>query len=297
MPIDNSDSQISGKNNITAALLVILGMVMISSNDAIVKLSSEDLGVGQMLFVRGSFAVLIFSAYIKFKGLPIVPRGGFTGWVSMRAVCECCATVCFVFSLTLLPIAIASTLVWTSPILVTIAAAVILREHVSVARWLAVLFGFIGVVMVTNPFDAEFSSAMLLPLAAAVFVCARDLFTQRIVSTLHSAYVVLATLIVVTVAGLVISLFDWRPVSISRTGWLLLCAILLGNGFLCQVMAIRKAELSFIAPFSYVGILMATFYGFVIWQQWPSMLAFAGMLLITGSGIYILSAGSVVAKK
>ncbi|MGI9319188.1 MAG: DMT family transporter [bacterium] len=281
------------KQNVAAALLVILGMAMISSNDALMKLSSTELGVGQLLFVRGSLAVILFSLFIKLSGRPLFPRRAFSRWNGLRALCECCATVCFITGLTLLPIAIASTLVWTTPMMLTLAAAFLLKENVSTGRWLAVLVGFAGVLLVTNPFGESFSPAMLLPLLAAVFVTARDLTTRRIEANVDSLYIVLTTLTTVTVVGFLMALFDWRPVTLTRTGWLALSALLLGLGFLCQITAVRKGELSFIAPFSYTGILVAVFWGYMVWQQWPSNLTFAGIALIVGSGMYILTVGRI----
>jgi drug/metabolite transporter (DMT)-like permease len=217
----------------------------------------------------------------------------FSRWNGLRALCECVATTCFITGLTLLPIAIASTLVWVTPMLLTIAAALVLRERVTTGRWLAVLVGFGGVLLVTRPFDEHFSPAMLLPLAAAFFVTIRDLVTRRIDSCLDSLYVVLATLVLVTLAGLLMSLGDWRPVSLERVGWLSLSALLLGSGFLCQIVAVRSGELSFIAPFSYTGILVAVFYGYVVWQELPDRMTVAGIALIVAAGMYILTVGRV----
>ena len=281
------------KHNVTAALLVTIGMAMISSNDMLMKLSSAELGVGQLLFVRGGLAVILFSVFIKLSGRPLLPRHAFGRWNGLRALCECCATICFITGLTLLPIAIASTLVWTTPMLLTLAAATLLKESVTTSRWVAVFVGFLGVLFVTNPFGESFSMAMLLPLLAAVFVTLRDLMTRRIDAGVDSLYVVLATLVVVTVAGFIMALFDWRPVSLARVGWLTLSALFLGAGFLCQISAVRKGELSFIAPFSYTGILVAVFWGYMVWQQWPSHLTFAGIALIVSSGMYILTVGRI----
>lgn len=268
---------------------IVGGMLMISSNDAIMKLSSEQLGVGQLLFVRGSFALILFSAIIKLSGRTLLPRGLFMPLNGMRALCECVATMCFITALSLLPIATASTLVWTTPLLLTLSAAFILKERVTVTRWLAVATGFLGVLLVTNPFGVSFSAAMGLPILAAVFVCIRDLLTRRIDQQLDSLHVVLASLFFVTIAGLLMSLGNWQPVTASRAMWLCLSALLLGGGFLFQVKGMRLGELSYIAPFSYVGILAAVFYGYVIWQQFPGALSLVGILLIVGSGIYILS--------
>ena len=274
-------------------MLVVAGMSMIASNDAIMKLSSEQLGVGQLLFVRGALAVLLFSAFIRLSGRPLLPHAFYSRWNGIRALCECCATVCFITGLTLLPIATASTLVWVTPMLLTVAAALVLGERVRPGRWFAVLAGFGGVLLVTRPFDEHYTPAMLLPLAAALFITARDLVTRRIDTGLDSLYVVLATLVGVTVAGLCLSLADWRPVSPELVGWLSLSALLLGCGFLSQIVAVRSGELSFIAPFSYSGILVAVLYGYLIWNELPDRLSVAGIALIVGAGMYILTVGRI----
>jgi len=288
MPSSSSVSTTKSQNKL-AAILVIIGMTLISSNDAIMKLSGEEMSVGQMLFVRGFFAVILFSVYIKATGRPLWPSQMMNQWNWARATCECCATVCFITSLTLLPIATASTLVWITPILLTIAAAFFLKERVSAGRWLAVTTGFAGVLLVTNPFGDSFSLAMLLPLASAVFVSMRDLMTRKIDKQLESIYVLLITLFVVTVVGFGMTISDWQPVSAGRASWLALSALLLGVGFLLQINAVRIGELSFIAPFSYTGILVAGFWGYMIWHQLPTVFVFAGMGLIVGSGIYLLN--------
>jgi len=287
-----SSSSKKSRNKL-AAILVMVGMALISSNDAIMKLSGEEMSVGQMLFVRGFFAVVLFSIYIKASGRPLWPNQMLNKWNWARASCECCATICFITSLTLLPIATASTLVWITPILLTIAAAWLLKERVSAGRWIAVTAGFGGVLLVTNPFGDSFSLAMLLPLCAAVFVSLRDLVTRRIDQRLDSIYVLLITLLVVTVVGFFMAVTDLRTMSAARASWLGLSAVLLGMGFLLQIKAVRIGELSFIAPFSYTGILVAGFWGYVIWNQLPTIFVLAGMALIIGSGIYLLTTNAV----
>ncbi len=104
---------------------------------------------------------------------------------------------------------------------------------------------------------------------------------------------VLASLAIVTVAGLLLSIADWRPVSLELVAWLSLSALLLGSGYLSQIVAVRSGELSFISPFSYTGILVAVFYGYLIWDDLPDLLTIAGIALIVGAGMYILAVGRI----
>ena len=274
-------------NNIKAALLMMLAMSFISCNDAIIKTMTETLGIGQVLFVRGSIACLLFISILVYKKMPIFPKQALSRVNLGRATCEMCATCCFITGLSLMPIATVSTLTWTSPILSTLLAALILKENVIMLRWVAVLIGFIGIALVTNPFSGDFNSVLFLPLMAAAFVSTRDIFTRRIPAELNSIYITLATLILVTLAGLIISIFDWRPIDKHHLFSLSCSAVLLSSGFFTQITAVRMGELSFIAPFSYFGIIVAMILGIIFWQEFPTQLMLCGVVLIVISGITI----------
>ena len=275
--------------NVKAALLMMFAMTLLSSNDVFIKLSSAHMGIGQMLFIRGVFAVAIFSFAMRVTGRPVISHAARSKWVVLRALCECGITICFVTGLSLIPIATASTLVGTSPIFLTVVAAVVLKEHVTIMRWLAVFTCFAGVVLIANPASAEFSPAMLLPLAAAALISIRDLVTRQLDTSLNSLYVTWTTLVAVTIAGLLISFLDWKPVAVTQVMWLAASAILLSSAYFFQIRAVRLGELSFVAPFAYTGIVAAVFYGIVVWSELPSIAMIFGILLIMSSGLYILS--------
>ena len=274
-------------DNFKAAGLLMLAMAMISSNDAIVKTASESMSIGQILFVRGMMACAILGTIIKLSGRPLVPRISLSRINLIRASLETVATLCFITGLSLLPIATASTLAWTSPLLLTLLAATLLKEQVVPARWIAVIAGFAGVLLVTQPFGSGFSLAMLLPLLAAFFVAARDVVTRRINRDLHSFYITLASLALVTTTGFLISLFNWRPLEFSHVLMLAASAALLTGGFFSQVSAVRMGELSFIAPFAFIGIIVALVLGYVFWGDVPTDAMLAGISLITASCVYI----------
>ena len=290
--------KISLNNNIKAAFLMMLGMTLLSSNDVIMKLSSENLGIGQMLFIRGVIAIVVFSLVIKISGKPVISKVIFSKWVFLRALCESGATMFFITGLTMMPIAINATLLWTSPIFLTIAGALILKEHVTIVRWSAVFLGFIGMLFIINPNSSDFSLKMLLPLTAAILVVARDLITRKKLDpNVHSLYVTLATLVLVSLIGGLISFIDWRPVTITQVIWLTVSAILMSSAFFFHISAVRIGELSFISPFAYIGILIAIFYGILVWNEVPNTPMIFGIILIVMSGLYILSHQNVVPIK
>ncbi len=277
--------------------MIVVSMTMISSNDAILKVNSAELGIGQILFIRGVFATVVFLSLIRITGNRLLSWSMLDRLNMARGGAECLATFFFVTGLSMLPIATASTLVWTSPILLTVCSALVLKEKVTLVRWFAVWAGFAGVLCVTTPFGSAFSWPMFLPLAAAAFVVLRDLLTRQLDAGIDSKYVVLSTLILVTVAGGVASLFDWHPVEFGHLAWLFASSVLLSTGFFLQIKAIRLGELSFIAPFLFTGILVSVGWGYWLWDEIPTTSMVTGIALIIGSGLYILSHQSRAAGK
>jgi len=273
--------------NTKAAGLMVLAMAMISTNDALIKSASEALSISQILAVRGVIACLVFGALIKLSGRPLFPRLMLDRANLLRGVLEVATTLCFVTGLSLLPIAIATTLVWTSPILLTIVGALLLREPVTPSRWAAVLAGFTGVVLITQPFGAGFSAAMALPLMAAFLLAVRDFVTRKIDPQLGSLSITLTTLLLVTACGGVLSWFAWHPLEQAQVTKLAISAVLLAFGFYCMIKAVRTGDLSFVAPFTFTAILMALLLGYFVWGDVPTLSMLAGVALIVTACIYI----------
>jgi len=277
--------------NLRAAGLMVLAMAMISSNDALIKSASESLSVSQILLLRGIMACMFFAALIRFSGQRVFPQAMLDRANLLRGALEVATTLCFVTGLSLLPIAIATTLVWTAPILLTLVGAGLLKEAVSGARWLAVLAGFAGVLLITRPFGAGFTWAMLLPLLAACLVAIRDFVTRRIDPGISSFTVTLTTLMLVTAAGGVLSGFAWQPVSSTALIKLACAAVLLVGGFYGMIEAVRVGELSFVAPFTFTAILMALALGYFVWGDVPTPSMLAGVALIIGACVLIFRRG------
>jgi len=267
---------------------MVLAMAMISTNDALIKSASETLSVSQILAVRGLIACLVFGTLIRLSDRPVFPRLMLDRANLLRGVLEVATTLCFVTGLSLLPIAIATTLVWTSPILLTVMAALVLREPVPPSRWAAVLAGFAGVLLIAQPFGSGLSAALILPLMAAFFLAMRDIVTRKIDPRVGSPTITLTTLLLVTLCGAVLSLFAWHPLEQAQVTKLAVSAVLLAFGFYCMIEAVRIGDLSFVAPFTFTAIVMALLLGYFVWHDVPTPSMLAGVALIAGACVHIL---------
>ena len=265
-------------------------MAMITTNDAIVKHLTQVFGIGQIMFLRGLLTCAIVALVLRAKKKPVFSIHSFHRWNIIRALLELGATLSFLTGLSLLPLATASTLGFSSPIFLAILAAIILREKVGWNRWLAILGGFIGVLIITNPFSAEVNWAVVFPIVCAIFVAFRDLVIRYVPDDIPSMQVAFTNAGVVTLGGAVLMLFQgWQSADLHWYLWFIGLATAIYLGYICYIIGTRLAELSFIAPFKYTSVILAILLGYLIWDETPTPLMLSGAGVIILSGILLLA--------
>ena len=285
-------------NNLKAALFVVVAMTMITTNDAIVKHITEVFNVGQIMFLRGALICVIFAGVMRLRGQPVFQRRSLHRWSLYRALFELCATLFFLTGLSLLPIAVASTLGFSSPIFLALLAALVLKEKVGLDRWFIILIGFGGVLLITNPFAAGASWAVIFPIACAFFVALRDIAIRYVPNDLPSTQVAFTNAWVVMIGGGLYSIYQgWGEADLQWYLWFIALGIALYSGYLFLIIGSRLGELSFIGPFKYVSILLALIYGYLIWDETPTLTMLAGAAIIVISGIILLSSEKRRARK
>ena len=277
-------------NNLKAAIFVVVAMTMITTNDAIVKHITQVFNIGQIMLLRGALIVIIFACVMRLRRQPVFTRRSLHRWNLLRAFFELGATLFFLTGLSLLPIAVASTLAFASPIFLAVLAALFLRERVGFDRWIVILVGFGGILLITNPFTEEASWAMVFPLVCAVFVALRDFAIRHVPADIPSTQVAFTNAWVVMLGGGIYSIFQgWGEADPQWYLWFIALGAVLYTAYLCLIIGSRLGELSFIGPFKYVSIVVAILYGYLIWDEKPSLLMLAGVAVIVVSGIMLLT--------
>ncbi len=262
---------------------------MITTNDAIVKHLTQAFGVGQIMFIRGMLVCAIFSVVLTATKIPIFSRHAFHRWNMVRALLELFATLAFLSGLSMLSLAVASTLAFSSPILLAVLGAVFLRERVGWLRWSMIFTGFAGVLMIANPFADNASWAVILPIICAIFVALRDLVTRYVPVEVSSLQIAFTNGWIVMLGGGVLSHYQgWSPVEVSWYGWFAGLAIAISCGYLFNVVGTRLGELSFIAPFKYTSVLLAIAIGYIVWDEAPTLLMLCGAAIIVLSGTVLM---------
>lgn len=277
-------------NNLKAALFVVIAMTMITTNDAIVKHITQVFTIGQIMFLRGAVICVIFATVMLLRRQPVINRNTLHRWNLLRALFELGATLAFLTGLSLLPIAVASTLGFASPIFLALLAAILLREKVGPGRWAIILLGFGGVMLITNPFSDAASWAVIFPIICAFFVALRDIAIRYVPQDISSPQVAFTNAWIVMIGGGLYSIYQgWGDADPTWYLWFIALGAVLYCGYLFLIIGSRLGELSFIGPFKYISILIAIIYGYLIWGDQPTTTMLGGAMIIVISGIILVS--------
>jgi len=279
----------SAAANRRGILCMVGAMACFVTNDALVKFASQSMPSAQLIFIRGLMALLLVLALAHALGATSRLREATRGWVAGRAVVDAIATMLYLGSLFHLPIGNATAINLAAPLFMTLFAALFMAERVLGARWLAVGFGFIGVLLVIQPRAEGFNTWALVCLLGTLFHAARDLMTRRIHAGIPSILITLATAVAVTVVSGVGSLLQgWQPFGLLEFGLLALASVFLTGGYYFIISSMRHGEMTLVAPFRYSGLLFALVLGYLVWGEVPNTLAWSGIALLIGSGLYVL---------
>ena len=270
-------------------LAMIGAMACFIVNDSLVKYASQTMPATELIFVRGVMATLLVLAVAHATGATRKIREIARGWVVVRAVVDALATMLFLASLFHLPLANATAINMASPLIITVLAAMFLGERLGSSRWIAIVVGFSGVLFIIQPRTDGFDGYALVCLLSTVLLSLRDLVTRRVHAAVPSILITLSNTIAVTAFAALLSMFEtWRAFSAYELGYLAVVAVFLAAAYYLLVVSTRHGDLSLIAPFRYTALLFATVAGFVVWGDTPNALAWGGIGLVVGSGIYVL---------
>jgi drug/metabolite transporter (DMT)-like permease len=256
--------------------------------DAITKAVSTDMNFGEIMLVRGVFAIALVATLAwhraALRPLPTLMMKP----IALRVAGEVGGTISFMAAIVHLPLANTAAIVQALPLAITFGAALIFGEPVGWRRWLAIIAGFVGVLIVVRPGVEGFSQFSLLALTSVVFCAVRDLATKQVPVEIPSLFITLVTTVTIAITGAVIlvPLGGWTPPSGRALGLLAFAAVLLLIGYQCIIMALRSGDISAVAPFRYSALLWAMLLGYLVFGDVPDAMMVTGASIIVLSGLY-----------
>ena len=205
----------------------------------------------------------------------------------IRAAALFGATSCMYVAITRMQLGDASAIQFLAPVLVTALSGLLLGEHVGPRRWAAVLFGFIGVLLVARPGSGVLGWAALLPLMTAGLLAVYLLMTRIIRGQDDAATTTFySTAVGAFVLSALVPLF-WQSLSPLQWGLMVTMGSAGAIGHFMLVKAFFSAEASMLAPFTYAQVVAAILWGLLIFGDVPSGWTIAGALVVSGSGLYV----------
>jgi len=293
-------------NNPKGILLILIGMLIVSFQDATFKYIYSSVSLYEVYLIRTlvSFVIIVF--YLKITNKPIVFYTHYPLLTTIRVTLFFFGFSSFYISLTIMPLATATALFFASPFLITIFAIFILKEQVGPRRWLAVIIGFIGVYVILNPNFNNFDYLSLTPVFTA-FCYALSMIIIKKTSDKDNVYSQMFHFYILAIVISIIFYFymgDGRFNNIDHPAsqfifrkwfdnlefslpYMIFVGVIGATGFLWFFTAYRIASPAVVSPFEYSILAWATLNGWVFFDEIPNQRTIVGMILIVCGSIYI----------
>lgn len=276
-------------DSVKGIFAMVVAALLLTLNDATSKYLTESFSIWQVIAVRQFFSILVILVYIQFvtgwSALRVTNRAGMV----IRAAFFVSTTGFIVASFAVLPLALVTAIAFSSPIFVVALSHGLGREKIGPRRWMAVLIGFTGVLVIVRPGGLGFEWVLMLPVAAALSAGLRDVSTRNLSKTDSSISILLWSNIAVIICASIATVIDgWKEIPLAAAGLLFLNGILNAGAHFLIIEALRLGEASLVAPFRYSGLIWATILGLVIWSEFPDAWTLLGAMLLVASGIYII---------
>ena len=266
---------------------MLTAVLCFSSIDTTGKYLSGFYPVPEVVWVRYSVHALLMIAFLAPRiGWGLI-RTAQPGGQIVRAGLLLGSTLCNFSALAFLPLAEVKAISFVSPLLVTVFAVWLLREHVTLSRWAAVVVGFLGVLFIIRPGSHMLSWAAFLALGTALCYSLYQIMTRKFSEDEDPIVTLFFSAIVGCVVLSVVVPFMWvTPALVHVPLFLYLStAGMVGHFLLIKALELERA--SVLSPFGYTQLIWVTFFGYLVFGQWPDRHAFIGMAVIVGSGLYV----------
>lgn len=265
----------------------LLAWAILPFMDTIAKYLSTDVSFFQITWARYFFTVfftlpLMFFFFRKNLKWTTEPK-----LQLIRGLLLFFANILFFYSISIISMAKALTLAFVAPLITTALSPFLLNEKVGIRRWLAVIIGFVGSMIVIRPGYIDFNLATLAALGTGFFYGIYLIVTRK----LHNSDSPLLTLLLTGVVGATFASFFvpfvWVSLSINQWFLLALMGIFACLGHFFLILSLRYADASKLAPFGYFEIITNVILGYYYFSDFPDFFTWLGLLIIVSSGIYI----------
>jgi len=267
-------------------LYMFLSIIGFSLMDVIVKWS-VDYPIGQILFFRGFFGIIFYFFIIPRDRLHNFYQTKRPGLHSLRCLAGLIAIVAIFIALRKLPLATVVSISFAAPIFTTIFSIFLLSEKVGIYRWLAVLVGFIGILIITEPGISELNIYYIFPIIFCLGLSYVAITLRQLSSTEPVWLISLFFSIAITFLSFLTIPFGWVMPSFNHFIILSLIGVFGGVSNLWLSQSYKYSEVSLVTPLKYLTLVFAIIFGYFIWGEIPTVKTLIGAFLVIISTLII----------
>lgn len=264
---------------------MILAACLLGTLSVLVRNVSAQLHPFEIAFIRNAAQLMFMVPWVCIVGLSTLKTKRIGAHIR-RSVFGVVAMLTWFWVLTQMPIAQATALSFSAPLFTTLGAALFLGERVGLRRWLAVSFGFGGVLMIIRPGFQDIGQAQVLAVVAAVLIAGAMLSNKSLTRSENPNVMVVWMGIIMSILSLPPAIMVWQWPNVNGWMWLGLIGLVATAAHLSINRAFAIGEASFIAPYGFVQIPFVALVGFISYGEIPDLWTWIGGGVIIGSGIY-----------
>ena len=274
----------------------LASLVLFCTMDAMVKALGDVYGPFQLMLFRSAVAMVPIAIIVWRARDPGIVRSSRPWLQAVRIAAGLGSTAGFFYVFPRMPLVDAYAISFAAPLFMVGLAVPLLGEQVGWRRWTAVAVGFVGVIVMLDPFGISFHTISLVVLGATFCYSLSTVMVRSISRHDSDAATMFWFSVVSSVLSLGLAIPDWVWPSAIDWVWLLLLGLLGGIAQVLVTRAWRLAPAAVLAPFDYAGIVLAVAYGYLWFKEEPSWTVWLGLPLVIGSGLYILHRERVRAR-
>lgn len=281
-------NRLSANRTALGGLLTIASMLGFASMDTISKwLVTDDYAIGQIMWVRyGIFCVFAWMVVRRRGGLRLSWRSAQPMLQLGRALLAVVESATFVLAFRYLPLADTHAIAATSPLIVIALGALFLRERVGTARWIAVVAGFVGVLLIVRPGFRTLDWPLLIPVAGAILWGSYQILTRLCARSDSSDTTLVWSAFVAFAATSFIGPWEWHWPDAASWALLFATGLLGALAHYGLIRALDYAEASSIQPYSYALLVWVTVLGALVFGDFPDRWTILGAAIVVSSGLY-----------
>ena len=264
----------------------LCGSICFTTAMSCAKLLDPSVKGAVLVFFRCFFGLIFF--------LPFLFKEGFGNLKTkrpllhiLRVLFTCSAIACTYYGYRNLPLAMATSLGFTAPLMTTALAILVLKEVVTIKKWALIIAGYMGVLVIVHPADFAFNNAVYVLLLANLFASSSIICGKKLTATESTISMMFYVNVISTLLSGSVAYFMWVTPSIRDLAILVFLGLMGVTAQFCYIRSLQNANPSFLAPFEYSRLIIAIPIGFVIFSELPTMWTLVGAGIIIAATLLV----------